>query len=395
MDLNFTEAEKQFQLEVRQFLNENMPELIGTVHKNNSGLFLEKKEAMAWQAILAERGWAAPHWPKHRGGTDWTPVQHYLFSKEYYLQGAPMLIPQGLSMVAPIILEFGTEQQKAYFLPKIMSGEHYWCQGYSEPEAGSDLAGVKMKATADGEDYILNGSKMWTTHAHYADYIFCLVRTQNSKKPQQGITFLLIDMALPGITVDPIVTMAGEREVNQVFFENVRVSQRNRIGEENKGWTYAKHLLVLERAGGFNCDRIRYEFLCLLELIEKYQAQRPEFDDSGVISRVSARIEIDLRMLETTELRVLCSSEQGGNTGAQSSVIKIMTSRLEQAINQLALDLIAYDGLSMTVAADGSGYRDDYISSVTPRYLNNRAQSIFGGSDEVQLNVIAKAILGL
>jgi len=395
MDLKFTEAEQQFQQEVRQFMQDKMPEYIKAAHKNNSGLFLEKKEGLEWQEVLARRGWAAPHWPKEKGGADWTPIQHYLFSKEYYLAGAPMLIPQGLSMVAPIILEFGTEQQVEYFLPKILSGEHYWCQGYSEPGAGSDLANVKMKAVPDGDDYILNGSKIWTTHAHYADYIFCLVRTKNSSKPQQGITFLLVDMTLPGISVEPIVTMTGEQEVNQVFFDSVRVSQKCRIGEENKGWTYAKHLLALERAGGFNCDRIRYEFLCLKEVIEKHREATPGFDSSGAIQSKAARIDIDLTALEITELRVLSSSEQGVNTGAQSSVLKLTTSRLEQAINELALDVIAYDAFSMNSASDGSGYREDYISSVMPRYLNNRAQSIFGGSDEVQFNIIAKAILRL
>ena len=395
MDLEFTEAEQQFQQEVRQFMQDKMPEYIKAAHKNNSGLFLEKKEGLEWQEVLAGRGWGAPHWPKEMGGADWTPTQNYLFSKEYYLAGAPMLIPQGLSMVAPIILEFGTEQQIEYFLPKILSGEHYWCQGYSEPGAGSDLANVKMKAVPDGDDYILNGSKMWTTHAHYADYIFCLVRTENSKKPQQGITFLLVDMTLPGICVEPIVTMAGEQEVNQVFFDSVRVSQKCRIGEENKGWTYAKHLLALERAGGFNCDRIRYEFLCLNELLEKCREATPGFDSSGAIQSKAARIDIDLTALEITELRVLSSSEQGVSIGAQSSVLKLTTSRLEQAINELALDVIAYDAFSMISASDGSGYREDYISSVMPRYLNNRAQSIFGGSDEVQLNIIAKAILRL
>jgi acyl-CoA dehydrogenase len=395
MNLQLTQAERQFQMEVRKFLKENMPDYVKKAHKNNSSLFLEKKEGLELQAILAKRGWAAPHWPKERGGADWTTIEHYLFSKEYYLVGAPMLIPQGLSMVAPIILEFGTDEQIEYFLPKVLSGEHYWCQGYSEPGAGSDLASVKMKATADCDDYILNGSKIWTTHAHYADYIFCLVRTDNSQRPQEGITFLLVDMTLPGITVDPIVTMTGEREVNQVFFDDVRVSQKHRIGEENKGWTYAKHLLALERAAGFNCDRIRYEFLCVQELIEKYRSNQPAFDSNCVISAMAARIEIDLKALEITELRVLLPSERSGNTGAQSSVLKILSSRLEQAINELAVDVIGYDGLSMETADDGSGYREDYVASLTPRYLNNRAQSIFGGSDEVQLNIIAKAILGL
>jgi acyl-CoA dehydrogenase len=395
MNLQLTEAQRQFQLEVRQFLKENLPYHIKKAHKNNSGLFLEKKEGLEWQAILAKRGWAAPHWRKEMGGAGWTPIEHYLFSKEYYLAGAPMLIPQGLSMAAPIILEFGTEYQIEYFLPKILSGEHYWCQGYSEPGAGSDLASVKMKATPEDDDYILNGSKIWTTHAHYADYIFCLVRTDNSQSPQKGITFLLVDMSLPGITVDPIVTMTSEHEINQVFFDNVRVSKNNRIGEENKGWTYAKHLLALERAAGFNSDRIRYEFLCLQELLEKYRADQPNFDSNGVITKISARIEIDLKALEITELRVLLPSEQSGNTGAQSSVLKILTSRLEQAINELAVDVIGYDAFSMEAVEGGSGYRKDYVSSLAPRYLNNRAQSIFGGSDEVQLNIIAKAVLGL
>ena len=395
MDFELTEAEQQFQQEVRQFMHDKMPEYIKAAHKNNSGLFLEKKEGLEWQEVLARRGWAAPHWPKEKGGVDWTPIEHYLFSKEYYLAGAPMLIPQGLSMVAPIILEFGTEQQIEYFLPKILSGDHYWCQGYSEPGAGSDLANVKMKAVPDGDHYILNGSKIWTTHAQYADYIFCLVRTENSKKPQHGITFLLVDMTLPGISVEPIVTMTGEQEVNQVFFDSVRVPQKSRIGEENKGWTYAKHLLALERAGGFNCDRIRYDFLCLNEVIEKHREETSGFDSSGAIERKAARIAIDLTALEITELRVLSSSEQGVNAGAQSSVLKLATSRLEQAINALALDVIAYDAFPIVSASDGSGYREDYISSLMPRYLNNRAQSIFGGSDEVQLNIIAKAILRL
>jgi acyl-CoA dehydrogenase len=395
MNLEYTEAEQQFRQEVRQFMQDKMPDYIKVAHKSNSGLFLEKKEGLEWQEVLARRGWAAPHWPQEKGGVDWTPVQHYLFSKEYYLAGAPMLIPQGLSMVAPIILKFGTEQQIEYFLPKILSGEHYWCQGYSEPGAGSDLANVQMKAVPDGDDYILNGSKIWTTHAHYADYIFCLVRTEKSTKPQEGITFLLVDMTLPGISVEPIVTMAGEQEVNQVFFDSVRVPQKERIGEENKGWTYAKHLLALERAGGFNCDRIRYEFLCLNEVIEKHREATPGFDGSGALKSKAARIEIDLTALEITELRVLSLSEQGVNTGAQSSVLKLTTSRLEQAINELALDVIAYDAFPMINTCDGSGYREDYISSLMPRYLNNRAQSIFGGSDEVQLNIIAKAILRL
>ncbi len=306
-----------------------------------------------------------------------------------------MLIPLGLLMLAPVIMAFGSEQQKTELLPKILSGDQYWCQGYSEPGAGSDLASLKLKAETDGEDYIVNGSKIWTTHAHMADHIFCLVRTDNSGRPQQGISFLLIDMDSPGVTVEPIITMAGDHEVNQVFFDNVRVPQSNRIGEENKGWTYAKYLLEFERGGGFAGPLVLHELSRLQQLYRDTHAAVRNFDSNRELQRKIARIEIDLKALEITELRILSAVSGGGNPGPESSILKLNTTRLEQEINQLSVDILGYRALEMDPVEGGSPYRPDSTSAVLPRYLNNRAASIFGGSQEVQRNIIAKMVLGL
>lgn len=395
MDMNFTAEELQFAREVREFIADNLTADIVEATARNGSVFVEKDLALRWQAILVKKGWAVPQWPEAYGGTQWSPAQKYLFSRECYLAGAPMLIPLGLLMLAPVLMAFGTEQQKEEYLPKILSGEHYWCQGYSEPGAGSDLASLKLKAVADGDDYIVNGSKIWTTHAHLADHIFALVRTDSSGKPQQGISFLLIDMDSPGIRVDPILTMAGDHEVNQVFFDDVRVPQSNRIGEENKGWSYAKYLLEFERGGGFSAPRIRQELRRLDTLFQKTRAENPEFDTHGEIERRIARIEIDLKALEITELRILSAVSGGGNPGPESSILKLSTTQLQQDINQLSVDVLGYKGFIMNPVENGSPDRLDFESSVVPRYLNNRAASIFGGSQEVQRNIIARLVLGL
>ncbi len=395
MDLKFTPQEHAFQQEVRQFLAAKLPPHIVEATANNSSVFVEKEIALEWQAILVEQGWAVPQWPVEHGGVQWTPAQKYIFSKECYLAGAPMLIPLGLLMLAPVIMAFGSEEQKTEFLPKILSGEHYWCQGYSEPGAGSDLASLKLKAEPDGDDYIVNGSKIWTTHAHLADHIFCLVRTDSSGKPQHGISFLLIDMNTPGVSVAPILTMAGDHEVNQVFFDNVRVPKKNRIGQENQGWNYAKYLLEFERGGGFSAPRIKHELQRLYSLVARARHSIADFDASGEIARRIARLEIDLKALEITELRILSAVSGGGNPGPESSILKLNSTRLEQQINELSVDVLGYEGLPMNPIEGGSPNRPDFISSVVPRYLNNRAASIFGGSQEVQRNIIAKMVLGL
>jgi acyl-CoA dehydrogenase len=343
-----------------------------------------------WNAPLYERiGF------RYLDRAEWTPAQKYIFSRECYLAGAPMLIPLGLLMLAPVIMAFGSEEQKQEYLPRILSGEQYWCQGYSEPGAGSDLASLKLKAEADGDDYIVNGSKLWTTHAHHADHIFCLVRTDSSGRPQEGISFLLIAMDTPGVSVEPIVTMAGDHEVNQVFFDNVRVPQGNRIGEENKGWRYAKYLLEFERGGGFSAPRVQHELERLQAMVDEAHHRVADFDASGDIARRIARIEIDVKALEITELRILSAVSGGGNPGPESSILKLTTTRLEQDINELAVDVLGYRGFEMAPVADGIPYRSDFTASVVPRYLNNRAASIFGGSQEVQRNIIAKLVLGL
>ncbi|MCB1696153.1 MAG: acyl-CoA dehydrogenase family protein [Pseudomonadales bacterium] len=395
MDLQFTPQELAFQQEVRRFLADKLTPQIVAATANNSSVFVEKDIALQWQAILVEQGWAVPQWPLEHGGTDWTPAQKYIFSRECYLAGAPMLIPLGLLMLAPVIMAFGSEEQKREYLPKILSGEHYWCQGYSEPGAGSDLASLKLKAESDGDDYILNGSKLWTTHAHLADHIFCLVRTASDGKPQQGISFLLVAMDSPGVSVTPILTMAGDHEVNQVFFDNVRVPKRNRIGEENRGWQYAKYLLEFERGGGFSAPRIQHELQRLCQLVASAREDIAGFDSSGDIARKLARMEIDLKALEITELRILSSVSGGGNPGPESSILKLNSTRLEQAINELSVDVLGYRGFPMNPVRDGSPDRADFTSSVVPRYLNNRAASIFGGSQEVQRSIIAKMVLGL
>ena len=395
MNLDFTDEELAFQQDVRQFLAEHLPRDIVEDTARNSSVFVEKDLALRWQAILVDKGWAVPQWPAEHGGTEWTPAQQYIFSKECYLAGAPMLIPLGLLMLAPVIMAFGSEAQKQEYLPKILSGEHYWCQGYSEPGAGSDLASLKLRADADGDDYIVNGSKLWTTHAHHADHIFCLVRTDNTGRPQEGISFLLIAMDSPGVSVEPIITMAGDHEVNQVFFDNVRVPQGNRIGEENKGWRYAKYLLEFERGGGFSAPRVQHELERLQAMVDDARDTFADFDGSGEIARRIARIEIDLKALEITELRILSAVSGGGNPGPESSILKLTTTRLEQAINELAVDVLGYRGFAMEPVADGIPYRADFTASVVPRYLNNRAASIFGGSQEVQRNIIAKLVLGL
>ena len=395
MNLEFNEEELQFQREVRQFLQDKLPAHIITGTANNGSVFVEKDIALQWQAILVAQGWAVPQWPVEHGGTGWTPTQKYIFSKECYHAGAPMLIPLGLLMLAPVIMAFGTQEQKAEYLPKILSGEHYWCQGYSEPGSGSDLASLKLKAERDGDTYIVNGSKIWTTHAHLADHIFCLVRTDTSGKPQHGISFLLVDMAAPGVSVEPIITMAGDHEVNQVFFDNVRVPASNRIGEENKGWSYAKYLLEFERGGGFSAHRIGHELQNLRTLYADARRNTVNFDAHGDMERNIARIAIDLKALEITELRILSAVSGGGNPGPESSIMKLSATRLEQEINELCVDVLGYTSLVMNPVEGGNPVRVDYTSSVVPRYLNNRAASIFGGSQEIQRNIIAKMVLGL
>jgi acyl-CoA dehydrogenase len=391
MDLEFSAEDLAFQAEVREFLRASFPDHIKESTAKTTTVFVDKPPALEWQQILAEQGWAVPNWPADWGGTNWSPTQRYIFTMECNKAGAPMLIPLGLGMLAPVILAFGSEEQKREYLPKMLSGEHYWCQGYSEPGSGSDLASLKLKAENTGDHYLVNGSKMWTTHAHFADHIFCLVRTDNSGRKQQGISFLLIELDRPGIKVEPIITMGLDHEVNQVFFEDVKVPVGNLVGEEGEGWRYAKYLLEFERGGGMSAHSRRQDLEHLKEIVADMQRQDPEFNRHLQYSKTIACIEIDLKALEITELRVLAALAAGGNPGAESSCMKISTVDIEQRTHQLAVDVIGYHALSFKQDQLGP----EYAAAVVPTYLNSRAASIFGGSQEVQRNIIAKAVLGL
>jgi len=391
MDLEFSAEELAFQQEVRSFLEENFPEDIKVATARTPTVFVDAPPAMEWQKILVKKGWAVPGWPEEWGGTDWTPTQKYIFAMECARAGTPAYNPLSLALLAPVLLQFGTEEQKQKYLPKMLTGEHYWCQGFSEPGSGSDLASLKLKAERKGDVYVVNGSKLWQTHAQFANHIFCLVRTDSSGRPQQGISFLLIEMDRPGVTVEPIITMGMDHEVNQVFFEDVEVPVENLVGEEGEGWKLTKYLLEYERGGGSTAHRRLAELEHLKEIVADIQAQDPEFNDDGHYSKTIARIEIDLKALEMTELRILSALAEGKMPGAESSILKLTTVDIEQRTHQLAIDVIGYHGLPFKQDDIGP----DYAAPVVPTYLNSRAASIFGGSQEIQRNIIAKAVLGL
>jgi acyl-CoA dehydrogenase len=401
MDLRFSTEDEAFRQEVRTFLDTHLREDLRAAARRTTTVFADKDLAMRWQAILVKKGWAVPAWPVEWGGTGWSPTQKYVFAQECARADAPGLIPLGLRMLAPVLFKYGTEAQKRHYLPRMLSGEHYWCQGYSEPGSGSDLSSLKTRAVKDGDDYVVNGTKIWTTHAHFADHIFCLVRTDESARPQAGITFLLIDMATPGITVDPIYTIAGDHEVNQVFFDDVRVPQANRVGPENEGWTVAKYLLEFERGGGGAATRM-FEGLAELRAIAKSRANGEGgrlSTDAAFAARIDA-LEIQVRSLEFMELTTLARLSAGGSPGPESSLLKNFGVDIGQRMETLLLEAIDYYGLPHANLISLHG-RDapwpgpDYAETVTARYLNGRAASIFGGAKEVQKNIVAKVVLGL
>jgi alkylation response protein AidB-like acyl-CoA dehydrogenase len=400
MDLTFSEADEAFRADVRSFIEEKLsPEMRERAIRTTT-VFADKDLAMEWQRILVEKGWAVPAWPVEHGGIDWSVTQKYIFSEECARARAPGLIPLGLRMLAPVLIRYGTEEQKAHYLPKILSGEHYWCQGYSEPGSGSDLSSLKCAAIKDGDDYLINGTKIWTTHAHFADHIFCLVRTDASGKPQAGITFLLIPMDSPGVSVEPIITLAGDHEVNQVFFDDVRVPQANRLGPENEGWTVAKVLLEFERGGGGSTPGLKVALDELRAIAQLECADGvPLLDDPDFRGKVDL-CEIRIRALEFAELASLARMSRGETPGPASSLAKNTSVDINQRLQTLKLEAIQYYGLPHAnfislEHGDQPWVGPDYAETVTPKYLNSRAASIYGGSQEVQKNIIAKAVLGL
>jgi len=393
----FAPEHQHFRDEIRRFLDSALDEELLEAQRNCPGIFLDYEHNIRWHRILHRKGWIAPSWPKEYGGTGWDLTQRYLWSRETTLAGAPSLAPMGLGMCGPMLIGHGSSEQKDYYLPRILSGEDYWCQGYSEPASGSDLASLKLNARLQGDHYILNGSKIWTTHAHVANRMFCLVRSDDSGKPQQGITFLLLDMDSPGITVDPIVFASGTHEVNQVFFDDVKVPAANRVGKHNEGWSVAKYLLEFERGGGGSAaqqsalDRIR-------RLASSIRVEGGSLLDSTDFKTRLDRTSIELEAVAQTELRIMAALSRGQNPGPESSIMKNLGANLGQQITELALEAVGMHALPYQPWTPGDNVEPlgpDGSATAFPRYFNLRASSIAGGTNEVQKNIVAKLVLGL
>jgi len=398
MDLNYSAQELAFRDEVRAFVRGRLPHEISRKvleHKR-----LNRDDYLTWQKILHERGWIAPNWPAEYGGAAWNAVQQHIFDEECAEAGAPRIMPFGVNMVGPVIIAFGSPWQKQHYLPRILSSEDWWCQGYSEPGAGSDLASLKTRAERRGDRYVVNGQKTWTTLAQYADMIFCLVRTASTGKRQEGISFLLIDMRSPGVTVRPIITLDGEHEVNEVWFEDVEVPAENLVGEEGRGWTYAKFLLAHERSGiaGVGASKRELRMLKYLATQEKRNG-RPLIEDPRFRDRI-ARVEIDLMALEITNLRMLAAEREGRAPGAEVSMLKIKGTEIQQALTELTMDAVGPYALPHLPDAWGDHWLGEYVgpeyaAPLAARYFNYRKVSIYGGSNEIQRNIVAQHILGL
>ncbi len=398
MDLDLDAAALAFRDDVRAFLAAELTDELRLAARRTTSVFTDPQVSLPWQRILHRRGWVAPNWPREYGGPGWSETQRYIFAAESARAGAPGLAPMGLRMVAPVIMRYGSPEQKAHYLPRILSGEDYWCQGYSEPGAGSDLASLQLAAARDGDSYVLTGSKIWTTHAQFANRMFCLARTRREGKPQAGISFLLLDMASPGVSVRPIITLAGDHEVNQVFFDQVRVPIANRLGGENEGWTVAKHLLEFERGGGGSAG-LRVAMERLVAMAGADAGAGRIVDDPGFGRRL-AEIGVALDALEISELRILTALAAGDSPGAVSSVMKVQTTELMQAIDELALEALGLYAPVDQPEARAPGVNVEFVGpevglTVTARYLNDRAGSIYGGSNEIQRNIVARLLLGL
>jgi acyl-CoA dehydrogenase len=389
-----------FRDEVRAWLSDHLTDELRDVATKSTSVFVDKPHTLKWQAILHKKGWVAPTWPKEFGGTGWSEAERHIFASECARAGAPSLSPMGLRMVAPVIMHYGTAEQKAWYLPRILSGEDYWCQGYSEPGSGSDLASLSLRADRDGDHYILNGSKIWTTHAHFATKMFCLVRTNRDGRPQQGITFLLLDMDTPGITVRPIHSIADDHDFNQVFFEDVRVPVSGRLGEEDQGWGVAKYLLEFERA-------VAHSAGLKAALAEVVRHARSLTDDSGgplldtpAIRRRISILDAQISAIEASEDVVMAQVARGRNPGPAASMLKIQGTETAQQVQQLAVELSGdYAAVSQFAArqpgSNEAAIGPDIALTAVPRYFNGRAASIYGGSNEIQRNIIAKMVLGL
>ena len=396
MDLTFSKEDLDFQTEVRDFLTSEYP--LAIKEKQDKRLPLEKKDIISWQKILASKGWFAINWPKEYGGAGLTPTQIYILQTELAGANTPILIPFGVNMCGPVIYTFGTEEQKKKYLPGILNSDTWWCQGYSEPGSGSDLASLQTKAELKGDNYLVNGTKTLTTLAQHADWIFCLVRTETTDIKQEGISFLLIDMKSKGIEVKPIITIDGAHEVNMIYFDDVEVPANNLIGEEGEGWNIAKFLLMHERTGIAGIAALKRELKRLKEISsDLIVGEASLLDDTNFRNKIEAA-EIELTATEFTELRTLSQISSGGAPGPESSILKIKGTELQQSISELFIEMLGYYAHPFLTEAElgsNASIGPDYAGSAMPHYLNFRKVSIYGGSNEIQRNVISKAILGL
>ncbi|MEY2926993.1 MAG: hypothetical protein RL367_1470 [Pseudomonadota bacterium] len=402
MDLDFSAQELAFRDEVRRFLADNLPGPLKAGMAASPSVFVEPDIGQQWQAILNRKGWLGYQWPVVVGGTGWSPVQRYIFEKECALAGAPGLTVLALKLMAPVVIAFGTAEQKARMLPPILAGDDYYCQGFSEPGSGSDLASLNTRGSLRDDHYLVNGSKMWTTHAHHANKMFALVRTQTETKKQAGISFLVLDMDQPGISIRPILTLAGDHEVNQVFFDNAVARVSDRIGGDGDGWTIAKFLLENERGGSCHAPKL----LADIASVEAAVAGEPDgfggvLGDEREWKRRIAKLKLEAQALEIIELRILADIAKGRPPGPQTSLVKLLSSNLRQAVDLAWMDGFGDAGLQLETARPLYGnsapepIRTRAAQIAGPRYLNSRAWTIFGGSNEVQAGIIAKTVLGL
>ncbi|HJO34787.1 MAG: acyl-CoA dehydrogenase family protein [Pseudomonadota bacterium] len=390
MNVDFSPAELEFQQQVRQWFADNLP--ADLKRKNELGKMPSRDELVAWQRKLNEQGWLAPGWPEEHGGPGWTATQRYIFDLERARAGAPIGLSMGIVMLGPVLMAFGTPEQKQTYLPRILSCDDWWCQGYSEPGSGSDLASLKTSAVPDGDSYVVNGSKIWTTYAHYANRMFCLVRTSNEGKKQAGISFLLIDMDTPGLEVRPIISIDGEHHLNEVFFTDVRVPKANLVGQEGQGWTIAKYLLTHERTtiAGVADSKVNLGILKAMAA-ENQSNGKPMLEDPRIRRRI-AQVEIDLLALEWTNLRTLAATAAGKAPGPESSNLKLAGTAVQQAITELMVEIA---GPWAWPWQTGDYVGPPELAHAVERYNFARAATIYGGSDEVQKNVLAKMMLGL
>ena len=398
MDLSFSKDQEIFRTEVRDFLSKNLDSDMSS--KMKLGIMLSKEEIEAWHSKLNKKGWLAGSWPKKYGGQNWGVIESFIFEEECSAVGAPRILPFAFNMLGPVLMAFGSDEQKNYWLPRMLNGDDWWCQGYSEPGSGSDLASLKTAAHREGSHYIVNGQKTWTTLGQHANMIFCLVRTSNKGKPQEGISFLLIDMHSEGIEVRPIKTIDGEHEINEVFLTNVKVPIKNLVGEENKGWTYAKYLLAHERTGIANVGLSKRRISELKKIAQSVKKNNINLTEDPLFASKLAKVEIDLANLEITNLRILSRAEAGGSPGPESSIIKILGSEIGQEIDNLTRQALGRRAVIHAPNILDYGYNGPQVSPLATAtasgvYFNNRKTSIYGGSNEIQKNILSKAVLEL